>query len=182
MSHNHFQSLSGHPRVDQPLSQSSTNVMSTRILDAMLSSRVFHLNHDVGFLANQPDDPTDSILRHSVGVMPQTVIRLSIRVAAKPFDLFGRNGLTIGLSGPLASYLVGLLIQRSRVRIPPFSHTHAVVRKHVEFWSTALPVERKTDVENWTLVRSASLCEFHLLDVTKHCVYFALAGDSKSEK
>jgi hypothetical protein len=51
----------------------------------MLSSRVFHLNHNVSFLANQPDDPTDSILRHSVGVIPQAVSRLPIRMAAKPF-------------------------------------------------------------------------------------------------
>jgi hypothetical protein len=83
--HHYFQSLCRHSGVDQPLSQSSTNFMSTRILDAMLSSRVFHLNHNVSFLANQPDDPTDSILRHSVGVMPQAVSRLPIRMAAKPF-------------------------------------------------------------------------------------------------
>ena len=78
VSHHQFQSLSGHSRVDQPLSQSSSNVMSTRILDAMLSSRVFHLNFNVSLLANQADDPTDSILRHSVGVVPQAVSRLSV--------------------------------------------------------------------------------------------------------
>jgi hypothetical protein len=44
----------------------------------MLSSRVFHLIFDVSLLANQPDDPTDSVLRHLVGVVPPAVSRLSV--------------------------------------------------------------------------------------------------------